>query len=72
MIGQQALLQTLVQEVTVRLHHVIDCMDITTVEKAVLKLQKVGLKDFHRHIVDIVFAKVEHSVSKSEGMLLDT
>ena len=71
-VRQQTLLQTLVQEVPVRMHHIVDRIDITSpVEKPLLQLQEVWLQHLHRHVVDIVLAKVEHSVSKGEGMLLD-
>jgi hypothetical protein len=71
-VGQQALLQTLVQEAVVRPHHIVDCLHVATVQESLFKLQEVRLKDFYCHVVYVVFAKMKHSMPKCECMLLNS
>jgi len=69
-VRQQALLQALVEEPVVRLHHVVDRLDVWRVQETVLEFQEVRLQNFYCHVVYVVLAKMKHSMSKSECMLL--
>lgn len=69
-VGQQALLQALVQEAVVRLHHIVDRLHVCAIQESVLELQEVRLQNFYGHVVYVVLAKMKHSMSESESMLL--
>lgn len=71
MVCEEALLEALVKELIVRAHHIVYCVDVAR-EQALLQLVEVGLEHLYDHIVDVVLAEVEHAVTQSEGLLLDS
>ena len=71
-VGQQTLLQALVQEVVVSLHYIVDGLHVATIEELILQFQEVGLQNFYSHVVYVVLAKMKHSMSEGECMLLNS
>lgn len=69
LISEKALLQTLVQELGVSLHHIVNRSHTRLEPES--ELMKVGFKNLEDHIVDVVFAEVEHAVAQGEGLLLE-
>jgi hypothetical protein len=68
LIGEQAFLEALVEELIVRLHDLVDSLHTL---QLFLQLQEIRLQNLNCHVVYVVLAEMQHFVTQCESVLLD-